>query len=123
MSETVEKGDKVEYFKLNPYLKNLFFEGFRDGEQYKAVERELGEGADISIIIKNGKAVLRASKNEQKEDIDFTKKEYEVFLKRFRVKQETLDACKFIIITIDMEKKTLHITQHRKDGTKKHIIV
>jgi len=114
---------ETKHIKLNPYLKNLFFEGFKEGEQYKEVERNVGKNADVSIIIKNGKATLRASKGDKKEDIEFTDKEYKTFLKKFRVKEETVKECKSIMILIDFETQNIHIRQNRLDGTKKDFIL
>lgn len=114
--ETVE-------IKINPYIKNLFFQGFKDGEQYKEVERKLGANAEVSIIIKDGKAVLRASKAEKKQDIDFTDQEYKTMLKKFRVKEETVKECKTIFILFDFEKQNIHIRKNLLDGTKKDYII
>lgn len=114
---------ETKHIKLNPYLKNLFFEGFKSGEQYQEVEKNVGKNADVSIIITNGKAILRASKAEIKEDIEFTDKEYTTFLKKFRVKEETVKECKSIFIMLDFENQNIHILQNRLDGTKRKFIL
>lgn len=112
-----------KHISLNPYLKNLFFEGFKSGEQYQEVERHVGTNADVSIIIKDGKATLRASKGENKHDIPFLDDEYKTFLKKFRVKEETIKECKSIFILIDFETQNIHIVQNRLDGTKRKFIL
>lgn len=115
--------EEPKHIKLNPYLKNLFFEGFKSGEQYQEVERNVGKNADVSIIIQDGKATLRASKEQKKHDVQFTDSEYKTFLKKFRVKDETVKECKTIFILIDFETQNIHIRQNRLDGTKKDFIL
>jgi uncharacterized protein (UPF0128 family) len=115
--------EEVKHIKLNPYLKNLFFEGFKSGEQYQEVERRLGKNADVSIIIQDGKAILRASKAEKKQDIPFTDGEYKTLLKKFRVKEETVKECKSIFLLIDFEAQNIHIQKNKLDGTKQNFIL
>lgn len=112
-----------QHIKINAYLKNLFFEGFKSGEQYQEVERHVGKNADVSIIIRDGQAILRASKGDIKHDIPFLDKEYKTFLKKFRVKEETVKECKSIFILIDFETQCINILQNRLDGSKRKFII
>lgn len=95
------------------------------GAEYKAVEKELGEEIlYVTIIFIKEKCLLRCnSLNKQAPDTPFTEKERARMLKMFKVKQETIDACNSIFVCGNMKKKTVLITQNRKDGTTKEITI
>jgi hypothetical protein len=108
-----------------PYpLRILVFSEIK-GKEYKDVEKELGEEIlYVTIIFIGQKALLRCnSKNKQAKDTPFTDKERARMLKMFKVKEETIAACNSIFVCGNMKKKTILVTQNRKDGTTKEITI
>ncbi len=107
--------------KISPYMRNFFFMAFKARKEYKDVQKELGKIEDISIIITQKKAFLRAMSQDKHEDSDITPEELKKFLKMINVKEEAVKDCKHIFINLDMQNKIIFIQQTKLDGTKKEI--
>jgi len=87
-------------------------------KEYKEVVKEAGGNiTDVSIIISPGKMILRISSPKGPIDKPFTKEEMLKFCKGLNIKEADVEDSKYIFISFDMNKKTIHFKREKKDGT------
>jgi hypothetical protein len=112
-----------EKIQVNKYMKNFFFFTFKSRSEFKELRKEMGNIDTVSIIIANGKAILRAKSGEKKVDTPFTDEEMKKFLRHLKVKPQTIEESKSIFVMMDMEKKNIHIQQNKLNGEKKEYTI
>lgn len=102
---------------INKFLKNFFFGALRAKEDIKGMEQKLGKLESVSLIMVKGKSILRAQSKNGREDIPMKDEEVIQICKNFKVKQESIDACKSIFVQLNFSTKVISIQQNKLDGT------
>ena len=110
----------TEKIKINKYLRNFFFNGFKARAEFKGLEKAIGKIDTVNLIMAKDKNVLRAiNLVGKKQDSPMTNEEIQKFLRGLGVKQKTIDESKSIIVQLDMNTQICYIQQTRIDGNKK----
>ena len=115
ISADIQAGKKPTI--VNKFLKNFFFSALRAKDDIKAIEKEIGKLESVSLIMVKGKSILRAQSKKGREDIPMKDEEVVQICKNFKVKQESIDACKSIFVQLNFTTKVISIQQNKLDGT------
>jgi len=100
-------------------MRHFLFGALKRRPEFKTVQKEAGKVKTVTIIVANGKMILR-SETELAGNIDrpFTRKEMIDFCSKINITEEQIDNCKSIFISLNMITKIIHYQSTKKDGTK-----